>query len=166
MALVESLTPQHLSLESAGDMLEVSKDSGLTSYYINKVEEMAIMIRDKTQNLERLKAQRNELNTKVRLMREELTQLHEPGSYIGEVVKPMGKARVLVKVNPEGKYVVDLDKDIDVNKCTPNTRVALKSDSYTLHKILRTRVDPLVSLMKVIYKHNTIIILYSTYVLT
>jgi 26S proteasome regulatory subunit T6 len=63
----------------------------------------------------------------------------------------MGKAKVLVKVGPEGKYVVDLDKDIDINKCTPNTRVALRSDSYTLHKILPTRVDPLVSLMKVIF---------------
>ena len=29
-------------------------------------------------------------------MREELSQLHEPGSYVGEVVKPMGKLRVLV----------------------------------------------------------------------
>lgn len=82
-------------------------------------------------------------------MREELTQLHEPGSYIGEIVKPMGQLKVLVKVGPEGKYVVDLDKDIDINKCTPNTRVALKADSYTLHKILPTKVDPLVSLMKV-----------------
>lgn len=26
----------------------------------------------------------------------------------------MGKAKVLVKVHPEGKYVVDLDKDIDI----------------------------------------------------
>ncbi|KAJ1403571.1 proteasome 26S ATPase subunit 5 variant [Ochromonadaceae sp. CCMP2298] len=121
----------------------------MSSYYISKVEELQIKIRDKTQNFERLKAQRNELNNKVRLMREELSQLHEPGSYIGEVVKAMGKSKVLVKINPDGKYVVDLDKDIDINKCTPNTRVALKSDSYTLHKILPTKVDPLVSLMKV-----------------
>ena len=28
----------------------------------------------------------------------------------------MGKDKVLVKVNPEGKYVVDLDKDIDIAK--------------------------------------------------
>jgi 26S proteasome regulatory subunit T6 len=82
-------------------------------------------------------------------MREELTQLHEPGSNVGEVVKAMGKNKVLVKVNPDGKYVVDLDKDIDINKCTPNTRVALRADSYTLHKILPSKVDPLVSLMKV-----------------
>ncbi len=31
----------------------------------------------------------------------------------------------------------------------PNTRVALRSDSYKVHKILPTKVDPLVSLMKV-----------------
>ena len=122
------------------------------SYYVSKIEEAQIKIRDKKQNLERLTAQRNELNTKVRLMREELTQLHEPGSYVGEIVKPIGKSKVLVKVNPDGKYVVDLDKDIDINKCTPNTRVALKSDSYTLHKILPTKVDPLVSLMKVPFR--------------
>ena len=28
----------------------------------------------------------------------------EPGSYVGEVVKAMGKTKVLVKVQPEGKY--------------------------------------------------------------
>lgn len=39
-------------------------------------------------------------------------------------------------------------QEIDINKCTPNTRVALRNDSYTLHKILPTKVDPLVSLMK------------------
>lgn len=144
MTSVASIPPT-----SSGMSMTVGSDAGLKSYYISKIEEHRIMIRDKTQNLERLKAQRNELNTKVRLIREELTQLHEPGSYVGEVVKPMGKQKILVKVNPEGKYVVDLDKDIDINKCTPNTRVALRSDSYTLHKILPTKVDPLVSLMKV-----------------
>mmetsp|Transcript_13616 Transcript_13616/g.14154 ORF Transcript_13616/g.14154 Transcript_13616/m.14154 type:complete len:629 (-) Transcript_13616:105-1991(-) len=126
-----------------------TNDPGLRSYYVNKIEELQLLILEKQQNLERLKAQRNELNTRVRSIREELVELHEPGSYIGEVVKPMGKSKVLVKCNPDGKYVVDLDKDIDINKCTPNTRVALRSDSYTLHKILPTKVDPLVSLMKV-----------------
>ena len=40
----------------------------------------------------------------VRLLREELQLLQEPGSYVGEVVKVMGKKKVLVKVQPEGKY--------------------------------------------------------------
>jgi 26S proteasome regulatory subunit T6 len=117
----------------------------------------------------------------VCLLREELHHLQESGSYVGEVVKAMGKNKVLVKVihavllralavitsliktiqglcslwhlmklisivlcvqvNPEGKYVVDIDKDIDINKCTPNTRVALRNDSYVLHKILPTKVS-------------------------
>ncbi len=36
-----------------------------------------------------------------------------------------------------------------MEQLTPNTRVALRSDSYELHKILPNKVDPLVSLMKV-----------------
>ena len=96
-----------------------------------------------------LQAQRNELNAKVRMLREELQHLQEQCSYVGEVVKPMDKKKVLVKVHPEGKFVVDLDKNIDMNDVTPNCRVALRNDSYTLHKILPNKVDPLVSLMMV-----------------
>jgi ATP-dependent 26S proteasome regulatory subunit len=65
------------------------------------------------------------------------------------LLQVMGKSKVLVKVHPEGKYVVDIDKDIDIAKLTPGARVALRNDSYTLHFCLPTKVDPLVSLMKV-----------------
>lgn len=61
----------------------------------------------------------------------------------------MGKNKVLVKISPDGKYVVNIDKSIKIEDCIPNTRVALKGDSYVLHKLLPTKVDPLVSLMKV-----------------
>ncbi|GMH62115.1 hypothetical protein TrRE_jg1140, partial [Triparma retinervis] len=85
----------------------------------------------------------------VRLLREELYHLQEPGSHVGEVIKQMGQKKVLVKVGPEGKYVVDIDKEVDIKDLKPNTRVALRNDSYQIHKILPTKVDPLVSLMKV-----------------
>ena len=85
----------------------------------------------------------------MRLLREELQLLQEPGSYVGEVIKPMGKSKVLVKVHPEGKHVVDIDKNINIADVTPGARVALKNDSYALHILLPTKVDPLVSLMKV-----------------
>ena len=104
----------------------------------------------------------------MRLLREELQLLQEPGSYVGEVVKVMGKNKVLVKVQPEGKYsesqrpvltkimnsavitlVVDIDPDIELSALQPTYRVALRSDSYTIHKILPNKVDPLVSLMMV-----------------
>lgn len=45
--------------------------------------------------------------------------------------------------------VVDVDSEIDVNTLKPALRVALRSDSYTLHKVLPNKVDPLVSLMMV-----------------
>eukprot|EP00521_Asterionellopsis_glacialis_P006333 CAMPEP_0195283358 /NCGR_PEP_ID=MMETSP0707-20130614/1932_1 /TAXON_ID=33640 /ORGANISM="Asterionellopsis glacialis, Strain CCMP134" /LENGTH=405 /DNA_ID=CAMNT_0040342511 /DNA_START=22 /DNA_END=1239 /DNA_ORIENTATION=+ len=127
-----------------------SLESQLTKkYYSSKTGELQETLRERTADLQRLKARRNELNAKVRMLREELHHLQEPGSYVGEVVKQMGQNKVLVKINPEGKYVVDLEKDIDIKELKPNTRVALRNDSYTLHKILPTKVDPLVSLMKV-----------------
>lgn len=55
----------------------------------------------------------------------------------------------ILQVHPEGKYVVDIDKNIDITKITPSTRVALRNDSYVLHLILPSKVDPLVNLMKV-----------------
>jgi ATP-dependent 26S proteasome regulatory subunit len=46
----------------------------------------------------------------------------------------------LIQVHPEGKFVVDIDKNIDMNQVTPNCRVALRNDSYVLHKILPNKV--------------------------
>jgi len=133
-------------------MMEVEDNKsheGLQQYYITKIEEAQMEVAEKVKDLRRLEAQRNELNAKVRLLREELQLLQEQGSYVGEVVKPMDKKKVLVKVHPEGKYVVDLDKGIEMSQISANLRVALRNDSYQLHKILPNKVDPLVSLMMV-----------------
>jgi 26S proteasome regulatory subunit T6 len=141
-----------LADDTSGSLLKSKQEQeavGLKSYYYNKIEQVQIANTEKQQNLRRLQAQRNELNAKVRMLSEELQLLLEQGSYVGEVVKAMDKKKVMVKVHPEGKYVVDVDKSIDINQITPNLRVALRSDSYTLHKILPSKVDPLVSLMMV-----------------
>eukprot|EP00128_Syssomonas_multiformis_P000232 Colp12_sorted_trinity150504_noHs@31908 len=139
-----------LSLQAAAKEGKVTTErEGLRQYYQQKIDELNLVISDKTQNLRRLEAQRNELNSKVRMLREELQLLQEPGSYVGEVVKVMGKKKVLVKVHPEGKYVVDIDKNIEMSQITANCRVALRNDSYVLHKILPNKIDPLVSLMMV-----------------
>ncbi|KAK6153688.1 hypothetical protein DH2020_013327 [Rehmannia glutinosa] len=121
---------------------------GLRQYYQQRIQDMQLLVRQKVHDLQRLEAQRNDLNARVRSLKEELQLLQEPGSYVGEV-KVMGKSKVLVKVHPEGKYVVDIDKSIDITKITPSTRVALRNDSYVLHLILPSKVDPLVNLMKV-----------------
>lgn len=37
---------------------------GLKAYYVTKIEELQLVVSEKTQNLRRLQAQRNELNAK------------------------------------------------------------------------------------------------------
>jgi len=76
----------------------------LDSFFHNKIESMKLEIIQGQAVLRRLEAQRNDYNSRVRLLREELGLLQQPGSYVGEVVKVMGTKNVLVKVHPEGKY--------------------------------------------------------------
>lgn len=76
----------------------------LDNYYQNKIEAMKLEILKGQAVLRRLEAQRNDYNSRVRLLREELGLLQQPGSYVGEVVKVMSTKKVLVKVHPEGKY--------------------------------------------------------------
>eukprot|EP00983_Pelagomonas_calceolata_P122463 1160911-Pelagomonas_calceolata.AAC.17 len=126
---------------------------GLRSYYKSKIEDFELQVKDKSLNLKRLEAQRNELNAQGVLPSAAGGAATVARAWIlcggGRQGGVMGKNKVLVKAHPEGKYVVDIDKDIEVSKLTTGARVALKNDSYTLHLLLPTKVDPLVSLMKV-----------------
>lgn len=80
----------------------------LDNFYHNKIESLKLEIIQGQAVLRRLEAQRNDYNSRVRLLREELGLLQQPGSYVGEVVKVMGTKKVLVKVHPEGKYGLSL----------------------------------------------------------
>jgi len=76
----------------------------LDKFFHGKIESMKLEIIQRQAVLRRLEAQRNDYNSRVRLLREELGLLQQPGSYVGEVVKVMSTKKVLVKVHPEGKY--------------------------------------------------------------
>ena len=54
-----------------------SDGGALGTYFTGKIDMMDIMQRNKQSNLRRLKAQRNELNAKVRALREELQLLQD-----------------------------------------------------------------------------------------
>lgn len=41
----------------------------------------------------------------------------------------------------EGKFVVDIDKNIDINDVILNCRVVFRNDSYTLYKIFFNKVS-------------------------
>jgi hypothetical protein len=92
--------PQHDSRYRAAPATAMALDT----FFHNKIEAMKLEIIQGQAKLRRLEAQRNDYNSRVRLLREELGLLQQPGSYVGEVVKVMGTKKVLVKVHPEGKY--------------------------------------------------------------
>jgi 26S proteasome regulatory subunit T6 len=94
---LETITFPSASIERTATM-------ALDTFFNNKIESMKLEIIQGQAVLRRLEAQRNEYNSRVRLLREELGLLQQPGSYVGEVVKVMGTKKVLVKVHPEGKY--------------------------------------------------------------
>ncbi|XP_002461989.1 26S protease regulatory subunit 8 homolog A [Sorghum bicolor] len=54
---------------------------GLRQYYLQHIHDLQLQIRQKTHNLNRLEAQRNDHNSRVRMLREELQLLQEPGSW-------------------------------------------------------------------------------------
>ncbi|EFP03322.1 hypothetical protein CRE_28562 [Caenorhabditis remanei] len=122
---------------------EKSDEQTLRLYWATKVDEAEQAVTKKEQNVRRLQAQKNELNGKVALLKDEIQRLHEQASHVGEVCKAMDKKKVLVKNNPDGKYIVDVDKDIDINQLVAGTRVAMKAESYMIHKILPNKVREL-----------------------
>ena len=69
----------------------------------------------------------------MRELKEELRMLHEPGSYVGEVVKLMSKKKILVKVQPEGKYVVEASVyDIMVGQSSVDAKMETHQLTVTL----------------------------------
>ncbi len=56
--------PSRRNLTLTPARLALPQQEGLKAYYKAKIEEAEIAVRNKTQNLRRLEAQRNELNTK------------------------------------------------------------------------------------------------------
>ncbi|XP_003743717.1 26S proteasome regulatory subunit 8-like [Galendromus occidentalis] len=152
------------SLEHAGDLSSIVDRSGnlmrgslertrqndfIKEYLTSKIDNLSIEIAERTKTLRRLEAQRNELNTNVLELRVQLQKLREPPSYVGEVVKVIERNKVYVKIPNEGKFVVEVSKAINPKDLKPSVRVALNSDSYFLHRILPSKIDPVVSLMRV-----------------
>lgn len=114
-----------------------------------RIAELESTMSEKKRNIARLQAQRNALNKQVRDLKDEIFHLQEHPSDVAEFVKKVGKNRALVSNSHDGKYLVMVDEGVSVNSIPAGTRVALRSDSMVLHRILPTKVDPLVALMKV-----------------
>ncbi|ORC90370.1 proteasome regulatory ATPase subunit [Trypanosoma theileri] len=127
-----------------------STNNPVSTYFLQKIHELRSQEKRLHDNYLRLEAQRNELNRRVRHLKEEVQMLLESGSVVADVVEIMEKGKVLVNLSSgQGKMIVDVDKTINIADLSRNTRVALRNSTYAIHYILPTKIDPLVSLMKV-----------------
>lgn len=61
-------------------------------------DELSAVVAEKMKSLRRVRAKRDELNQKVRKLKDELEEIMDPGCYVGEVIKMMDREKVLVKV--------------------------------------------------------------------
>jgi len=131
--------------------MDVEKENEINTiedYYNSKINEIEIKIKEKQLNFMRLQAQRNDLNDKVIKLKDEVKHLLRSANSVAQVVKVLGKDAVLVKTSGDDKYIVKLDKDIKIEDLRANIRVTL-GDRKKINRILPSRVDPLVSLMRV-----------------
>jgi len=112
-------------------------------------DELSAVVAEKMKSLRRVRAKRDELNQKVRKLKDELEEIMDPGCYVGEVIKMMDREKVLVKIRLEGKYICNLDEELRGQTLKPSTRIAVRSDNYLANRVLPSKIDPLVSLMMV-----------------
>lgn len=147
---IEETTPIPITTAtSSGNSTAVAPKTGVRDYYIKKIEDLSAQVRDEQKTQRNLEAKRNELNLRVRDLKDEIFLLQQPSSSTADVIKVMSSGNVLVDIHGEGKHVVTFEKSIPVTSLTPTTRVALYNESYVIHKILPSKIDPLVNLMKV-----------------
>jgi 26S proteasome regulatory subunit T6 len=126
------------------------EDNSLKDYYKSKIQELEIKIKEKQLNFMRLQAQRNNINDSVVQLKDELKFLLKSSNTLAEVVKVLGKDAVLVKTSSDSKLIVKLDKNIKVEDLKAGARVTLKTEEkLKINRIIPSKVDPLVSLMKV-----------------
>ncbi|ORD94763.1 PRS8 [Enterospora canceri] len=119
------------------------------TFYRNKGALARIQVSATEERIKKLEQQRDALTKQVREIREEIIVISENSSNVGVVCNKMGEKKCMIKMHPDGKYVVKVESHVDYNALKPNTRVALRADNFSIHRILPTKVDPLVSLMMV-----------------
>jgi 26S proteasome regulatory subunit T6 len=128
---------------------KIKKNDEIERFLIAKNFLFEILIKKKIKELQKYNNLNNKLNSQVENFIEEYSFLQKEGSFVAEIVQIINKDKILIKINQEGKYLVNCSKHIDKSLLFPGTRVAVKNNTYTIHKILPLKTDPLISLMKI-----------------
>ncbi|KAF7699477.1 26S proteasome regulatory subunit 8 like protein [Cucumispora dikerogammari] len=135
------------------------------SYYKDRTDQNNKAIKELEKQLEEQNKTIIELAKQINELEDELYQVNEPPSSIGTVSKILNNSQFLVEEQRHGKMICKLDNckrskryfsksfknqpQLTVDDIKVGCRVALRSDNYSVHKLLPSSIDPLVSLMAV-----------------
>jgi 26S proteasome regulatory subunit T6 len=131
-----------MSLEKVIDSFDVLNFMIFLKRKINSNEEKEKI------HLENLLYSKKILNFYVKSILEEIAHLQKEGSSVGEIIQIQGE-KVLIKINQDGNYFVNVHHKIKKTRLVPGMRVAVKNETYQIYKVLIQKTDPLVTLMKV-----------------
>ena len=91
-----------------------------------------------------LREQIRELEKEFDKTEDDLKALQSVGQIIGEVLRQLDEERFIVKSSSGPRYVVGCRSQVEKEKLTANTRVALDVTTLTIMRILPREVDPVV----------------------
>lgn len=135
--------------KDAADAPSAGRQFTLNTYFTNRLSYLRQLIAAHQANLKTLQFQRDDLNFKVKLLKDELMTLQEPALTLAEVIQPLSKTTCYIKSPPDDKQVVPISSKIGPEDLKPGLRVALKASTNEITLILPKQVDPLVSMMKI-----------------
>jgi len=114
---------------------------------IKELKELELKIQEKSNTNLEYTTLCNDLTKEILSLITENNELLEPCSSIGEVIKVINNFQVLVSIDDNTQYLVEVEEGIKMDDLKPKTRVALRGITYEIHKILPIVVDPLVKTM-------------------
>ena len=126
---------------------ELNMPNASRDLMIKELKELELKIQEKSNTNLEYTTLCNDLTKEILSLITENNELLEPCSSIGEVIKVINNFQVLVSIDDNTQYLVEVEEGIKMDDLKPKTRVALRGITYEIHKILPIVVDPLVKTM-------------------
>jgi len=119
------------------------------NYLNSEIVKLERIKEENEKEIQRLEATKDQMNSQVRSLQSELERLLRPPLNIAEVIKVMSNTEVLIKMDHDTRYVVEVDKSVKIKDLQKEMRVAVTTDSHEIQRVLPNRIDPLISMMMV-----------------
>ncbi|TXT08167.1 uncharacterized protein COLE_05091 [Cutaneotrichosporon oleaginosum] len=108
--------------------------------YRHKVREH----RNFSENVKKIRMNIRALEADFDKTEDDMKALQSVGQIIGEVLKPLGDGRFIIKASSGPRYVVSYRPTLPVEKLKSGVRVSLDMTTLTIMRILPREVDPMV----------------------